>query len=91
MQFQVMRRSAMPHFGVGALAAIMFLAALLPGLAAAADWEPLAMGMARYLLEKADVAVVPGTFFGSPGHIRISFATSFEQLSQGLQRIKDVL
>jgi len=47
--------------------------------------------LARYLLEKADVAVVPGTFFGSPGHIRISFATSFEQLSQGLQRIKDVL
>ena len=37
MQIQVTRRSSIPHFGVGALAAIMLVAALLPGLAAAAD------------------------------------------------------
>lgn len=48
-------------------------------------------GLARYLLEKADVAVVPGTFFGAPGHIRISFATSTGRLSQGFQRMKDAL
>lgn len=47
--------------------------------------------LTRYLLETAHVAVVPGTFFGAPGHIRISFATSADRLAQGLKRIKDVL
>jgi aspartate aminotransferase len=42
-------------------------------------------------LETANVAVVPGAFFGASGHIRISFATGTERLSEGLQRIKDVL
>ena len=46
---------------------------------------------AHYVLETANVAVVPGSFFGAPGHIRISFATGTERLSKGLQRIKDVL
>jgi len=47
--------------------------------------------LTRYLIEAANVAVVPGTFFGAPGHIRISFATSADRLTQGLKRIKDVL
>jgi len=47
--------------------------------------------LSRYLLETANVAVVPGEFFGAPGHIRISFATSADRLTQGLKRIKDVL
>jgi aspartate aminotransferase len=46
---------------------------------------------AHYLLENANVAVVPGAFFGAPGHIRISFATGAERLIQGFQRIEDVL
>lgn len=47
--------------------------------------------LTRYLLAAANVAVVPGTFFGAPDHIRISFATSADRLTQGLKRIKDVL
>jgi aspartate aminotransferase len=46
---------------------------------------------ARYLLEKANVAVVPGKFFGTPGHIRISFATSDDRLRQGFAQMRDVL
>ena len=46
---------------------------------------------ARYLLEKANVAMVPGTFFGVPGHIRISFATSDDRLREGFARMKDAL
>ncbi len=46
---------------------------------------------ARYLLEKANVAVVPGTFFGVPGHIRISFATSDDRLREGFARMRDAL
>jgi len=39
------------------------------------------------LLEKAHVAVVPGSAFGTTDHIRISYATSMEQLSEGIRRI----
>ena len=44
-----------------------------------------------YLLEKAQVAVAPGTAFGAKGHIRLSFATSMELLQEAVSRIKEVL
>ena len=47
--------------------------------------------LAEYLLNKAEVAVVPGTAFGSPNHIRISFATSLENLQKAVSRIKNIL
>ncbi|MDB6178444.1 pyridoxal phosphate-dependent aminotransferase [Paracoccus sp. Z330] len=40
-----------------------------------------------WLLEVADVAVVPGACFGLPGYFRISYATSQAELSQALARI----
>jgi aspartate aminotransferase len=39
------------------------------------------------LLERAHVAVVPGSAFGTTDHIRISYATSMEQLDKGLTRL----
>lgn len=42
---------------------------------------------AEYLIEKAGVALVPGSAFGCPGHIRISIATSMSNLENALQRI----
>jgi aspartate aminotransferase len=39
------------------------------------------------LLEKAHVAVVPGEAFGTADHIRISYATSMEELKRGLDRL----
>jgi len=39
------------------------------------------------LLETAHVAVVPGEAFGTPAHIRISYATSIGELARGLDRI----
>ena len=44
-----------------------------------------------WLLENAEVAVVPGTPFGAPGHIRLSFATSMENLQNAVSRIKNCL
>ncbi len=44
--------------------------------------------LASYLLDKAGVALVPGSAFGCPGHIRISFATSMENLKEAIRRIK---
>ncbi|WCK56126.1 pyridoxal phosphate-dependent aminotransferase [Aneurinibacillus sp. Ricciae_BoGa-3] len=40
------------------------------------------------LLEKEYVALIPGSGFGAPNHIRISYATSLEQLQEGAARIK---
>lgn len=44
---------------------------------------------ARYLLESAHVAVVPGIAFGAEGYVRISYATSLEQLREGLRRLRE--
>ncbi len=43
--------------------------------------------LAAFWLEKAKVAVVPGSAFGLDNHIRISFALSLEQLSTALDRM----
>ena len=43
---------------------------------------------AEYLLANALVAVVPGSGFGAPDHIRISFACSMETLKEALKRIE---
>jgi aspartate aminotransferase len=40
------------------------------------------------LLEKAHVAVVPGSAFGTIEHVRISYATSIKELDRGLSRIR---
>ena len=42
----------------------------------------------EFLLNEADVAVVPGTAFGAPGYIRLSFACSMEELKESLRRMK---
>jgi len=47
--------------------------------------------LAQLLLEKSEVALVPGTAFGSPGHIRLSFATDMQSLEKALSRIKDAI
>ena len=47
--------------------------------------------LAEYFLNEAGVAVVPGTAFGSKNHIRISFATSLENLKKAVGRIKKLL
>ncbi len=46
---------------------------------------------AEYLLVEGGVAVVPGSGFGAPGHMRISFACSMEMLEDALRRIGRVL
>jgi aspartate aminotransferase len=43
------------------------------------------------LLEKQHVAVVPGEAFGTNDHVRISYATSMEQLDKGLSRLREFM
>jgi aspartate aminotransferase len=46
---------------------------------------------AEYLLVQAGVAVVPGSGFGAPNHMLISFACSMDTLKDALQRIERVV
>ena len=46
---------------------------------------------ATYLLEKYDVAVIPGSGFGADANIRLSYATSMANLQKGLARIADAV
>ncbi len=49
------------------------------------------IALSEYLLVEAGVAVVPGSAFGSEGYIRLSFATSMDNLVEALKRIKKAL
>lgn len=47
--------------------------------------------LCEMLIEKAGVALVPGSAFGIPSHLRLSFATSMEDLEKALERLTDAL
>lgn len=47
--------------------------------------------LAEFLLNEAGVALVPGSAFGSPGYMRLSFATSMENLEKAIMRIKSAI
>jgi len=47
--------------------------------------------LAKQLLEKAHVALVPGEAFGAPGFLRISYATSLDRIEEGLRRLSKFL
>jgi len=49
------------------------------------------VALAEHLLEAVKVATVPGTAFGAPGYIRLSCATSMEQLNIAIDRIGQIL
>ncbi|GAA0948065.1 pyridoxal phosphate-dependent aminotransferase [Nonomuraea longicatena] len=47
--------------------------------------------LAELVLEEAEVAVVPGEAFGTPGYFRLSYALGDEALAEGVERIADLL
>ena len=49
------------------------------------------IAFSEYLLEKAGVAVVPGSAFGLEGYMRLSFATSMENLDKAIERISNAV
>jgi aspartate aminotransferase len=56
------------------------------GEGAASDVE-----LATYLLEKANVATVPGSVFEGVGHLRLSYAASRNDIERGVARIAEAL
>jgi aspartate aminotransferase len=55
--------------------------------------KPLATDedVARWLLERAHVATVPGTPFGAPGYLRFSYAASEEDIDDGIAAIQKLV
>jgi len=47
--------------------------------------------LTEYLLDEANVVLVPGAPFGNDDHIRISYATSMENIKEGIKRIKKAI
>jgi aspartate aminotransferase len=52
---------------------------------------PTDLELAEYLLEEAKVATVPGSVFEGPGHLRLSYAASRDNLKIGIGRISEAL
>ncbi len=44
--------------------------------------------LAEYILDEAEVAVVPGEAFGSPGYLRLSYALGDDDLVEGITRLQ---
>jgi len=49
------------------------------------------VALARHLLDEAGVALVPGSAFGAPGYMRLSFASHLESLKDAMERLGRVL
>ena len=47
--------------------------------------------LANYLLDEAQVGVVPGESFGLPGYIRFSYATNMDNIAEGIDNLKAAL
>ncbi len=86
---------------VGALNGLPGIACL-PGAGAFYAWADVSQAMAalgckddnafaELLINEGGVAVVPGSSFGAPGHMRISFACSMQTLERAIERIGRVL
>lgn len=46
------------------------------------------LDFAELLIEKVDLALVPGSAFGAPGHLRLSYAASMETLEEAIARLR---
>lgn len=49
------------------------------------------VALANWLLEEAGVSTVPGSAFGAPGHLRLSYAASREYLEEAVRRLERAL
>jgi len=64
---------------------------LFPNVAQHLKKGMTAVDLASHMLENFGVAVVPGEAFGMPGHIRISYAVSENNLVSGFDKIAEAL
>jgi aspartate aminotransferase len=63
----------------------------MEGVIAGIDGVDEDIALAEYFLEKAGLAMVPGSAFGAPGYMRLSFATSLDNLKRAMDRLEGLL
>jgi aspartate/methionine/tyrosine aminotransferase len=44
--------------------------------------------LAEFILEQAEVAIVPGEAFGAPGYLRLSYAMGDDDIVEGITRLQ---
>lgn len=47
--------------------------------------------LSNFILQEAEVALIPGSAFEAEGYLRLSYATSLEDIKEGLERIENIL
>ena len=47
--------------------------------------------LSDFILKEAEVALIPGNAFEAEGYLRLSYATSMEDIQEGLDRIEHIL
>ncbi|MGH8927832.1 MAG: pyridoxal phosphate-dependent aminotransferase [Acidimicrobiia bacterium] len=90
------RRRRIMHGALGAMTGVTCVEPqgafyCFPGFAAHLDKFGSSMEVASYLLEEADVAIVPGEAFGAGGYARLSYALGDDELGEGLDRMGKAL
>jgi aspartate aminotransferase len=71
----------------GAFYCLPDVSAYLPATATASGRPRSDEELADWLLSEVGVATVPGSGFGAPGHLRLSYALSRPQLQSGIERL----
>ncbi len=92
--YMVRRLQEMPGLTVPEPAGAFYVFPSLPGLYGRELAGKLIRDggdLAMVLLEEAGVAVVPGAAFGRPDAVRLSYATSMDDIERGLDRMEEVL
>ncbi|WP_078119333.1 pyridoxal phosphate-dependent aminotransferase [Thiosocius teredinicola] len=87
----VERLNAMPGIECLPTDGTFYVFPSVKGLIDAIDEVHDDLQLAEHLIVNAGVALVPGTAFGLSGHVRISIATSMENLDNALDRIAKVV
>jgi aspartate aminotransferase len=64
---------------------------IMESVIAGIDGVDEGIALAEYFLEKAGLAMVPGSAFGAPGYMRLSFATSLDNLKRAMDRLEGLL
>jgi aspartate aminotransferase len=92
-QFMVNRLNAIPGVRCPMPAGAFYVFPNIAGLfdRGSGKRAQTAADVATFLLEEARVAVVPGEPFGSPDHIRLSYATGMDAITTGLDRMETAL
>jgi aspartate aminotransferase len=88
--FVVERLNGMPHMQVTPSDGTFYSFPSIQSFIDARDDIADDVAAANLLLDQEGVALVPGSAFGAPGYLRLSFATSMENLEKALDRIERV-